>query len=139
MALSDGEDFVTGDILSYQEANRLKNNFRGATAPTIPSTGMLFSDSDDDKLYHHGADSLGWDEVLQAARSADVTPVFDNLVLDVDASNVADPPSDAQLDALWPTHPNGFIGIVHDTTSAGSVWLCIYDSGWWYIEMALAV
>jgi len=64
MALIDGDDFIDGSILSYQEGNRLKNNFRetNANIPTNPSSGMLFSRSDGDNLYHFGAD---WEEVLQ--------------------------------------------------------------------------
>jgi len=34
MAFIDGDDFVTGSILSFQQANRIKNNFRAATEPS---------------------------------------------------------------------------------------------------------
>lgn len=136
MALIDGDDFVSGDILSYQEGNRLKNHWRGPSAPANIKAGMLFSDSDDNKLYHMGGAP---EEVLQLTRSVDKTPQFDNLVLDVDESDVSDPPQDSELDAIFPVHPDGFIGFVKDTTSGGSLWMVTYHGGWWYVEMTLAV
>jgi len=63
MAYSDGDDFVSGAILSYQQGNRIKNNWRAAAAVTNPSAGMLFSDSDDDYLYHRAA--AAWNLVYQ--------------------------------------------------------------------------
>ena len=74
MAFADGDDFVTGSILSFQQANRMKNNFRGASAPSNVQPGMTYSDSDDDKFYHMGA--VASEEVLQATRSADIIPRF---------------------------------------------------------------
>ncbi|MBU1067207.1 hypothetical protein KKE60_05440 [Patescibacteria group bacterium] len=139
MALIDGDDFLSGDIFSFQEANRIKNNFRGAAAPTGASEGMLFSDEGDDKLWHRVGISASWDEVLQETLSAGATPEFNNLILDVDPSDVSSPPTDAELEAIFPVHPNGFMGFVQDTTSGGSLWMVVYNSGWWYIEFALAV
>jgi len=63
MAYSDGDDFISGAILSYQQANRIKNNWRAAAAVSNPSAGMLRSDSDDDYLYHRGA--AAWNLVYQ--------------------------------------------------------------------------
>jgi len=74
MPLIDGLDFISGDILSYQEANRLKNNFRGAGVPASIQPGMLFSDSDDDRLYHRGAAAV--EETLQETRSKYADPLF---------------------------------------------------------------
>lgn len=139
MALSDGDNAILGSRFAYQLYNRLKNHWRTSAAPANAQPGMIFSDDDDDKLYHIIGGSAGSDEVLQEAGSADATPHFDNLVLDVDDSDVDAPPTDAQLDALFPAHPDGFIGFVKDTTSGGSAWLVMYHGGWWYIEMTLAV
>lgn len=139
MALIDGDDFVLGDIGSYQEWNRVKNNWRAAAGPANPQPGMLFSDSDDNKLYQYGDDSTGWDEVLQAARSFDATPIFDNLILDIDASDVTDPPTAAELNAIFGATPgDGFIGLVQDTSSLGSLYLAIYSGAWWVIEFIAA-
>jgi len=63
MAFIDGDDFIDGSILSFQQANRMKNNWRGAAAVANPQPGMLFSDSDDDHLYHFGA--AAWNLVYQ--------------------------------------------------------------------------
>jgi hypothetical protein len=139
MALIDGDDFILGSLESYQQNNRIKNHWRGPTAPTNPQPGMLFSDADDNKLYHYGDDSIGWDEILQAARSFDATPIFNNLILDVDASDVTDPPTAAELNAIFGATPgDGFIGLVQDTSSGGSLYLAIYSGGWWVLELALA-
>lgn len=67
MALIDGDDFVNGSILSYQEMNRIKNNWRAAAAPANFQPGMILSDSDDDRLYHRGASAL--EEIVQLTRS----------------------------------------------------------------------
>jgi len=74
MAYIDGDDFINGAILSYQEGNRIKNNWRGAASPANIQPGMLFSKSPGDKLYHHGA--AADEEVLQLTRSQDVSPTF---------------------------------------------------------------
>lgn len=137
MALSNGDDAVLGDRWAYQQYNRLKDHWRGATLPTNAQPGMIFSDSDDDKLWH--VLGSGEDEILQETQSADARPRFDNLYLDVDASDVSDPPTDAQLDALFPGATEGFIGLVQDTTSGGSLWFVVYNSGWWYVEFSFAV
>ena len=70
MAYSDGDDFISGAILSFQQANRMKNNWRAAAPPTNPSGGMLHSDSDDDKLYHWG--TAAWIEIMQVGILSDL-------------------------------------------------------------------
>lgn len=69
MGLIDGDDFVSGDIFSYQEANRIKNNWRAASAPSNPQPGSLFSDSDNEKLYHRQA--AVYKELVQIDTQAD--------------------------------------------------------------------
>jgi len=44
--LIDGIDFVSGDIFSYQQANRMKNAWYGDTAPSNPVNGMIWVKSD---------------------------------------------------------------------------------------------
>ena len=67
MAYIDGDDFVDGAILSFQQGNRMKNAFRLATPPGNPSPGMTFSDSDDNK-YSHWTGAAWW-ELLQIEKS----------------------------------------------------------------------
>jgi len=85
MAYSDGDDFVNGAILSYQQANRMKNNFRGAAAPANIQPGMLFSGNVDDRLYHMGAAAV--EEVLQLTRSRVGTDPFQMYSLNIKALN----------------------------------------------------
>lgn len=47
-----GADFADGDKLGYQDVNEIKNNYRGSAEPASIQPGMLFSDSDDEALYH---------------------------------------------------------------------------------------
>ncbi len=54
MALIDGDEFVSGDILSYQQGNRLKDNWIQADPQANlgnPQEGMIVNDSDDRRLY----------------------------------------------------------------------------------------
>lgn len=45
--LIDGIDFVSGDLFSFQQANRMKNNwYNGATPPDNPVNGMIWVKSD---------------------------------------------------------------------------------------------
>ena len=54
--LIDGIDFVSGDIFSYQQANRMKNAWYGATAPSNPVNGMIWVKNDGSvHLYFGGA------------------------------------------------------------------------------------
>ena len=55
MAFINGDPFVSGSLLSFQQALRMMVNFRGATVPSNLQDGALWSDSDDDKLWHQGA------------------------------------------------------------------------------------
>ena len=67
MAYIDGDDFINGAILSYQEANRLKNHWRGAATPANIQPGMIYSESAADHLYHRGAAAP--EEIVQLTRS----------------------------------------------------------------------
>ena len=99
MAYIDGDDFIDGAILSFQQANRIKDNFRLATPPANIQPGMLYSDSDDDYLYHEGAAGgnriyqyevfHGWDDLrvpIQSLKTGGVSdPDFDQWLDDVGA------------------------------------------------------
>jgi hypothetical protein len=145
MALIDGDDFVDGSLLSYQEGNRLKNNWRDSTAPSNPQPGMLFSDEDDDKLWHYGvASGTDPDEVLQETRSFDAEPIFDALQLTIVAYDVSDPPTDNELDTAMGGAPatkgDGWHCFLQDTTSGGKFYLVVANgSSWYYQALTLAV
>ena len=66
MAFADGDPFISGTLLSYQQANRMKDHWCAAAAPTNPQGGMLYSNSADDVLKHYGANTAAWLELLQA-------------------------------------------------------------------------
>lgn len=141
MAYSDGDDFIDGAILSFQQANRIKNHFRGAAAPTNAQEGMLFSGSSNDKLWHRIGTSLEWDEVLQETMSFDATPIFDNLILDLDSAELSDPPTAAEISGVFGSDaPQGFIGFIQDATSNAKLYLVFFDgSDYFYLEMTQAV
>jgi len=56
MALINGDDLVDGDLVSFQEENRIKNHWRTNIAQlTNPSAGMIHSNPADEKLSHRQA------------------------------------------------------------------------------------
>jgi len=67
--LANGTDAALDDVFSYAIANKFKNNWYGASAPTDKQDGMMHVDSDDGKAYvqHSSSD----EELLQATRSYD--------------------------------------------------------------------
>ena len=82
MTIIQGTDGILDDLFSYQVYNKLKNHWRLDVVPTDIQPGMIWSDSDDDKLYHHGnVGGAADDEILQLTRSSDVTPEFLGLLL----------------------------------------------------------
>jgi len=83
MALGDGDAFVSGSILSFQQANRIKDNWRAASAPSSPQAGSLFSDSDDEKLYHRQASA--WMVIMQADNSLISTAAAGGYAFRIDA------------------------------------------------------
>ena len=58
MGLADGDLYVSGSILSFQQMKRIYQNFRAATVPSNLQAGALWSGSDDDRLWHQGASEL---------------------------------------------------------------------------------
>lgn len=142
MALIDGDDFVNGSLFSYQQGNRLKNHWRGAAAPSNIQPGMLFSDSDNDKLFHAGAGTGSpLDEVLQETRSGSASPIFDNLYLDLDEAAVTDPPTEAELQTVFGATPAvGLIGWLKNTTSGSNKVYQVFSDGtsYFYLEFTKA-
>ena len=79
MSISTGDDGVLDDVFSYQIYNKIKNHWRGSTAPANPQAGMIFSDSDDDKLYYwNGA---AWVEIEAGGGGAPVDAQYVVLAL----------------------------------------------------------
>lgn len=58
MGLADGDLYVSGSILSFQQMKRIYQNFRAATVPSNLQAGALWSKSTDDRLWHQGASDL---------------------------------------------------------------------------------
>ena len=95
MGLIDGDAFVSGDILSFQQIERIKDNFIQSdpqTNLTGVQDGMESVDSDDDKIYLYSGSA--WEEILQLTRSLDVSPQFASArLMDTNASHY--------LDVIW--------------------------------------
>ena len=71
MSLPNGTDMVTGERVSFQWLNRLKNAFRRwcvRVTATDPQPGMALSDSEDNRCYHTVSvgGSTTFFEILQA-------------------------------------------------------------------------
>ena len=82
MTIIQGTDGILDDLFSYQVYNKLKNHWRLDVEPTDRQPGMIWSDSDDDRLYHRGdIGGAAWEEILQVTRSSAVTPEFAGLLL----------------------------------------------------------
>lgn len=77
MAKADGDSFIDGDILSFQEMNRILTDFWQATKPTNLQSGCLFGQSTTEKLFLQG--SSAEEEVLQLTRSKDQAPSFSGM------------------------------------------------------------
>jgi len=58
MSISTGDDGILDDVFSYQIYNKIKNHWRGAAAPAEIQAGMIFSDSDDNRVYHYTGAAL---------------------------------------------------------------------------------
>lgn len=64
-------------------------------------------------------------------------------VLAVSSDNVADPPTDANLDSAFGTPATvgkGFTALVDDNGAETTVWLCAaIDTTWWYVGLTKAL
>lgn len=70
MAKSDGDPFLDGDILSFQEMNRILTDFWQASEPSNLQSGSLYGKSTSEKLFMMGIAAS--EEVLQQNRSWDL-------------------------------------------------------------------
>lgn len=77
MAKADGDAFVDGDILSYQEMNRILMNFWQASEPSNLQSGCFWAKSSNEKLFMMGVSAT--EEVLQQTRSSDLEVRFSGL------------------------------------------------------------
>lgn len=75
MSISTGDDAVLDDIFSYQVYNLIKNHWRAAGAPANIQSGMIWNDSDDERLYLKTA--AGTNQIAQGA----IMPVTDGVRL----------------------------------------------------------
>lgn len=125
--------------------NFLKNhwhqaNVQAALSEAVP--GIIASEAGTNDLFHRLDDSDVWDEILQERHSEDAEPIFTALQLQVVESDVSDPPTDAELDALFGTPAAIGVGwhcFVKDTSSGGKLYLVTSDgSNWWTFTGTLA-
>jgi hypothetical protein len=77
MALSDGDLFVNGSNVPYQQMNRMLTNFWQATEPSNLQSGSLWAKSTNQKIYLMGTNAI--EEVLQETRSKDLEPEFSGM------------------------------------------------------------
>lgn len=77
MAKSDGDPFIDGDILSFQEMNRILTGFWQASEPSNLQSGSLYGKSTSEKLFMMGIGAS--EEVLQQTRSWDLEVQFAGL------------------------------------------------------------
>jgi len=68
--MADAIDFVLDDFFTYRDANNIKNNYSGSTAPSNPATGTRWWDSANSifKIYN----GVAW---VEAAPVSDKFPV----------------------------------------------------------------
>jgi len=147
MGYKEGADLGLNFKYPFQHFNRYKNNWRQSgvvAALTDAQPGMIGSDSDDDKLYHFTGLSPGSDEILQENFSYDSTPRFSALRLDVIQSNVSDPPTEAELTALfgnpWSVGEGWFKFLWDGNSITDKFYMVISDGiNWRYRAMTSAI
>ena len=86
MPKSDGDPFIDGDLLSFQEMNRILTAFYQASEPSNLQPGCSWVQSLDDKYFLMGA--VAKEEVLQKTRSFNIEPRFAGLNIVVEADQV---------------------------------------------------
>jgi len=147
MGYKEGANLVLNFKYPFQHFNRIKNHFaisNPIVALSDAVAGMIVHDSDDDKLYHFTGQSPGHDEILQENFSSDAEPVFNALRLGVTSSDVSDPPTAAELIALFgqPWHVGaGWFAFLWDGISASDKYYLVGSDGinWRYMTLTAAV
>lgn len=106
------------DAMQYEEQ---------AASPSTPAAGFR-------RLYT--MDTRGFEEIDDAG-------VIRRIGHQYDETDVADPPTDANLDGIFGAPADlegGFIGIVNDNAGDTDVWLVFTtDSNWYYLQFTQAV
>jgi len=144
MTGADSEGLISeklGDLVYNNIKNHWPDNDPLTTFTNL-QVGMIVHKNTTDQLFHITSDSPGYDEVLQERSSHDADPIFKTLVLKLESSDVTDPPSDAELDAIF-TSPSdlgeGGIGLVKDSSTGGKLYIVISDgSQFWTFTGTLA-
>jgi len=136
--LTTGGDFEGYEDFCDTLANLMKNNWRSSDPISGFSglqPGMIVSDSDDEKLHHITDVSGGSDLVLQETMNPDAEPIFAKLALTVYVSNISNPPTDAELDALF-TNPGTFgndkFAFIRDEAAGTKIYLIMANDGEWF-------
>jgi hypothetical protein len=138
--LLEGLDSVGFEDFCEEVYNNIKNHWRQSdpcTNLTGKQPGMILSDSDDDKLYHVTSDSVPCEEILQERMSHDANPEFNTLGLTIESSDVSDPPTIAQLDAIFGSASDlgvGFFCFLKDLSSGGKMLLVMSDGSSYYFR-----
>lgn len=147
MGYKEGANLGLDFMYPYQHFNRIKNNWRQSgvkAALTDAVPGMIGSDADDDRLWHRVGDSLNWDEILQATESYLAEPIFAALELDViETATISDPPTDAELDALFGETPAevgaGWHKFIRDIIYEHNYIVWSNGTLWFYVEGSAAL
>lgn len=147
MGYREGANLVLGFKYPFQHFNRIKNHFP-VSNPIVALfdavAGMIAHDTDNDKLIHFTGQSPGHDVILQENFSNDAEPVFNALRLGVTASDVSDPPTAAELIALygqpWDVGA-GWHAFLWDGISASDKFYLVISDGlnWRHSALTLAV
>jgi len=122
---------VNDGVASWNEAGSLLHLWRDVTLTGGAASGNFLECSTDGTtpLASINKDALAW--------------FGGGIRTKVDVSDIADPPTDANLDAAFGTPAalgDGFIGIVDDNSGDTDVWLCYTsDTSWFYLQGTKAV
>lgn len=137
MTGADSEGLISeklGDLVYNNLKNHWPDDDPLATFTNL-QIGMVVHKNTTDQLFHITSDSPGYDEVLQERSSHDADPIFNWLQLTIESADVDDPPTIAQLDAIF-----GSVGILgegghaflKDTSSGGKMLLILSDGSSYY-------
>lgn len=123
MTLAQGDAFVVGDIFSFQQAERIRSNWRAVAAVSNPQAGSLWSQTSTERLFHRQA--AAYKELVQ-----DGTVLGDNYeilfgsggVLTIPGSPLHDNLIDNSENGLWSRSDasKGLATITYDTGAKGA-------------------
>ena len=118
--------------------NNLKNHWPDAdplATFTNLQIGMVAHKTTTDQLFHITSDSPGHDEVLQERSSHDANPRFNWLKLTIESADVSDPPTIAELNAIFGSPAllgEGGHCFLSDSSSGGKMLLILSDGSSYY-------